>query len=298
MAMKLLTFRTMWGILRHPANGSHAHSSLEEAVSDTKRFGFDGIEIPLIHVLDVGKDKFFELLQKYELQWGCLLFTNAAHAELPPPGDSVAEHLATFKAQLEIPLSYKPMYINSHSGADWFSRAEAVEFFTQALLYQEQTGLNVMHETHRARILHSPWICRELVPLFPKLRMVADFSHFTCVAEAHPRDKHLTAVIHQLAPQIGHIHARVGFEEGPQVPDPRAPEWAEHVAGHEQWWDTVWQHQKQSGATVCTLTAEHGPFPYQHSLPHTQMPLADIVDVNNWVADRQRKRFAQLFDGT
>lgn len=42
-------------------------------------------------------------------------------------------------------------------------------------------------------------------------------SHFTCVAETNPADPVLTSVIEMLAPKIYHVHARVGYDHGPQV---------------------------------------------------------------------------------
>ena len=35
-----------------------------------------------------------------------------------------------------------------------------------------------------------------------------------------------SAVIEDImAPQVHHVHCRVGYEEGPQVPDPRTEQW-------------------------------------------------------------------------
>ena len=35
------------------------------------------------------------------------------------------------------------------------------------------------------------------------------------------------------------IHARVGYEEGPQVPDPAAAEYAAEVVCHMGWWEAI-----------------------------------------------------------
>ena len=72
--------------------------------------------------------------------------------------------------------------------------------------------------------------------------------HWTNVAEAAPLHPELLKVIAEIAPQVVHVHARVGFEEGPQVPDPRAPEYQSHVAGFEHIWSTIWKAQ------VCACT--------------------------------------------
>lgn len=55
--------------------------------------------------------------------------------------------------------------------------------------------------------------------------MVADYSHWINVAETNAQDAVLTETINSVAPQIHHIHARIGYDHGPQVPDPRDPRW-------------------------------------------------------------------------
>ncbi len=81
---------------------------------------------------------------------------------------------------------------------------------------------------------------------------------------------------------------------GPQVPDPRAPEWLGHVEAHERYWRTIWRAQKAAGVASPTLTPEHGPFPYQHVLPHTMVPTADIFDINTWMGERQLRNYNAL----
>jgi hypothetical protein len=106
--------------------------------------------------------------------------------------------------------------------------------------------------------LYSPWLTRDLLERHPKLRFVADFrsdasqqgmlahnvcSHWTNVAEAHPSHPELLKVIEAIAPRVLHVHARVGYEEGPQVPDPRAPEWMGYTTAFEHMWKLVWAAQ-------------------------------------------------------
>ena len=54
-------------------------------------------------------------------------------------------------------------------------------------------------------------------------------------------------VIEDIAPQVYHTHCRVGYDHGPQVPDPRAPEWSPYMEGHERWWDAIWKAQLARG---------------------------------------------------
>jgi hypothetical protein len=40
------------------------------------------------------------------------------------------------------------------------------------------------------------------------------------------------------------------------------------------------------------MTPEFGPDGYLHCLPFTGVPVADLGQINNWMAQRQRCRFA------
>jgi hypothetical protein len=79
------------------------------------------------------------------------------------------------------------------------------------------------------------------------------------------------------------------------VPDPRSPEWIPYAEGHERWWDFIWEAAKARGDAEVTMTTEHGPPTYQVCKPGTGEPLADVWDVNHWVALRRQERFASLF---
>ena len=85
-----------------------------------------------------------------------------------------------------------------------------------------------------------------------------------------------------------HIHARVGYEEGPQVPDPRAPAWQGHVAWHLALWQRIADAQQTTGAERLTVTPEFGP-PYMHTQPFMEEPVADTWEVNGYMRDLLKK---------
>lgn len=70
-----------------------------------------------------------------------------------------------------------------------------------------------------------------------------------------------------------YVCARVGYDHGPQVPDPRAGEWLEYMEGHERWWDAVWRAAKDNGQEVVTMTPEHGP-------PNYQVTISNVVIIS------------------
>ena len=57
-------------------------------------------------------------------------------------------------------------------------------------------------------------------------------------------------------------------------------------------WDMIWKSQRARGLAESTLTPEFSPPPYLHTLPHTNVPVADLANVCDWMARRQIKQFA------
>ena len=113
--------------------------------------------------------------------------------------------------------------------------------------------------------------------------------------ETDTNDPDLTQVIEDLAPQFHHVHCRVGYDHGPQVPDPRLGQWLAYTEGHERWWDCIWRAAEDRGDSEVCFTTEFGPPNYQICKPEDNTPLADIWDVNHWIALRRQERFAQIY---
>lgn len=205
------------------------------------------------------------------------------------PGGTIRQHLDSLRQLIEDSLPYSPVFINAHSGADSWSLNEAIDFYGQALELEKELGIPISHETHRLRCFGNPWMTRDILKHHPDLKLTVDLSHWVCVCERLLPD--FGEIIALVAKHAHHLHARVGFEQGPQVPDPRAPEWEQHLAAHEAWWDTIWDAQRQRGVAVSTLCPEFGPFPYLHSIPYSREPIADLREICDWMATRQKSRF-------
>jgi hypothetical protein len=187
----------------------------------------------------------------------------------------------------------------AHDLRDHFPWGMAARYFRDVLPWERENNFIVAHETHRKRFLYSPWATRDFLLKYPdiraQLRLCADFSHLVCVAEVDTSDPVLNQVINFLIPNVIHTQCRVGYDHGPQVSDPRAPEWIHYMEGFECWWDKIWQSQKSRGFEYTTMLAEHGPPTYQMCVPDTKDPLANIWDVNHWVQLRRQKRYEKLF---
>jgi len=184
------------------------------------------------------------------------------------------------------------IFVNSHSGYDGWSFEENVEFFSQILEIEKEVGIVVCHETHRRRALYNPWICRDLLRRFPELKICADLSHWFTVVEDTLDDE--LDIIELLGKHCVHIHCRVGHSQGPQVPDPRAPEWMPWVEAHERVWDIIWREMKHVGREFLYLEPEFGPPPYLWTLPYTNVPVTNLWDVCEWFKDRQQERFLKF----
>lgn len=272
--LKLLLVRHLWGI--DLANGFAPY------ISGWHDAGYKAIETPLLGLPD--RNLFHQTLKQEHLAWIPQVFSN-----MFTPAGTVAEHLLSLKTQIEECLDENPLFINGHTGSDAWSFAEAEDFYGAATEMEKIIGVPLTHETHRSRYFSNPWNTEKILRRFPSLKLTCDYSHWVCVAERLLQD--CTNILELCAAHCWHIHARVGYEEGPQVPDPRAPEWEHHLSVHEEWWQQIWKAQKSSGREVSTLTPEFGPPPYLHTIPYTQAPVADLNSICNWIAQRQRDRF-------
>jgi hypothetical protein len=271
--MDLEIYRHLWGV----------EAPFEEAVPRIKEEGYAGIEHDLPTPAD--QEGFSELLSGAGLQY---------IADIYSEGETPDDHATSLSEQVHQAASLGATLINSHTGADSWSQDDCSWLFEQALSLEAEVGIPIAHETHRGRALFNPWRAHELLARLPELRLCCDYSHWVVVAERLIDEE--TEVRAACAERCIHIHARVGYEQGAQVPDPAAPEYEEELAAHERWWDEIWDAQQSRGLDTSTLTPEYGPPLYLHTLPYTNVPVADLWQVCLWQASRERARFAARED--
>lgn len=72
----------------------------------------------------------------------------------------------------------------------------------------------------------------------------------------------------------------IGYEEGPQVTDPCAPEWERHLNNHLSIWQSIVDNCKSLDLEFLTITPEFGPPNYMHTLPFSNKPVSDAWEVN------------------
>jgi hypothetical protein len=227
-------------------------------------------------------EEFLPLRREFKLEYIPMILTEGATLE---------DHLADFRVKVEEALRYEPMQITAHSGKDSWSFEQQKIFFAEALAIEQRIGLPINHETHRSRAMFTPWTTAALLREFPELSINADFSHWLNVCESRLEDQAENLAL--CISRTRHVHGRVGHEQGAQVNDPRAPEWADHVALHEAWWDEMVRVRQQAGAAYFTFNPEFGPPNYMPTLPHSQQPVADLWEICVWMAERFTRRFSR-----
>ena len=198
-------------------------------------------------------------------------------------------HLEDVQIQVAQAVEAGALFCSCLAGSDSWELSVAVDFFGRALELGAKLGATLSFETHRSRPTFTPWATAALLRALPQLRLTCDFSHWCVVCERLPDDETALSLAIQHA---RHMHARVGYAQGPQVPDPRAPEYETELLAHEGWWRRI-ALSVAARAELVTLTPEFGPDGYLHHSPFSNQPVADLAEINRWMAQRQRVQLGE-----
>jgi hypothetical protein len=265
--MKFLYFRSTWGM---------ETTSLGESLRQIRAGGFDGVELG---VPPASGDC-------AEIRSQCQDLGLRIVVQQWTAGANALEHESSFEEQYRRAILLDPIRINSHTGKDFFSLKQNLAIFDHATFLERAEGVPVLHETHRGRALFSATSTQAILSKRPEVRLTADFSHWCCVHESLLEDQ--PEALSAAAKRSFYIHARVGFSQGPQIPDPRAPEWADTLATHLGWWKEIAAIRAAEGLSELHICPEFGPAPYMTLLPHSRKPIADLWEVNcfmrNWLS--------------
>ena len=268
--MEILYFRSTWGMEEMP--------SLEAGFKKIKQGGFDGVELGLPN-----DPKTCVLARRLLDELGLLVIVQQWTG-----GKTAAEHAASFEEQYDRALTLKPIYVNSHTGCDFFPLQENLRVFDHAAQLEAAAGVPVVHETHRGRALFSTVSTTALLEARPRLRLTADLSHWCCVHESLLENQQ--PAVEQALERSYHIHARVGQAQGPQIIDPRDPRWLPEMTTHLHWWKKIAEHRRAEGEKFLTVCPEFGPPPYLVILPQTRQPIANLWEVNHYMLGWLKER--------
>jgi sugar phosphate isomerase/epimerase len=178
--------------------------------------------------------------------------------------------------------------INSQTGKDFFTIAQNTALIEAAMDMGKRAGIQVVHETHRNKFSFAAHITKQYLEKIPDLKITLDASHWVCVAESFLDDQQEAM---QLATaRSEHLHARVGYPCGPQVPDPRVSEWQHALNIHLDWWDKIAERKKNENSLL-SITPEFGPYPYMVDIPNTTQPVCNQWDVNEYIMHLLKKRY-------
>jgi sugar phosphate isomerase/epimerase len=269
--LQLKVLATNWGF----------EGTLRDYITKVKQEGYDGIEI------------WWPMEERELTELAGLLNENDLEAGFLCGAQDInyTEHFNFFKKMVEAAASnrlIKPLYINCHSGRDYFTYEQNKSFIDFTIALSKKTGIKILHETHRSRIMYAAPAGRNYFDKIADLRITFDVSHWCNVSESLLANQGETMKI--ALERTDHIHARIGHPEGPQVNDPRAPEWKEALDAHLAWWDKVVEMKKASGDTLTILT-DFGPADYMPTEPYSRKPLADQWGINVFMKDLLRKRY-------
>ncbi len=276
--MAIALYRVAWGLFG-PGN---RFADLSDFVRDPHSRDFDGVEFPAF-AMDHGEGgraateaRVLDALAETGLDYIGQIATRPTDYGTPDA------HLAAFRDQVEDLSRLGVAKAAVQTGADSFDVATAIAFFRQCNAIAADNGVAACFETHRARPLYNPWTTHALLDALPDLRLTADLSHWMAVIDRWPDD--CMDLFHEAARRAGHLHARIGYREGPQIGHPGDPAWADHLQLHRAWWTTAVEAARARGETM-TVSPEFGPPPYMVKQPFSGEPIADLVEVNAVMRD-------------
>lgn len=267
--MELQFFCPHWG---------SEHMPFDEFAARVKNAGYDGVEMSLPFER-LKKEAILEVLDNQGL-----LFI-AQHWETID--SQIDPHTRAYEKRLRNLASAGPVFINSQTGKDYFSFDENNSLIQLASAIEKETGVTIVHETHRGKFSFAAHVTKSYLQKLPGLRLTLDISHWCAVAESLLHDQ--PDAIELAIKHTQHIHARVGYSQGPQVPDPNDILWKEALENHLGWWQKVADARQRSGAKTFTITPEFGAPLYTVLLPGTHQPISDQWENNVFMMEYLKK---------
>jgi len=268
LSNQVLYFQTDWGF----------EGGMEAFIKKAKVSGYDGIETWA--PIDSNKQmQISKWLKEHNMK---VIFLCGSDPNLP-----FEKSLSKYKVYLKNTLKLNPFAINSHTGSDFYTLSQNSAFIEVANELSNEYNIPVYHETHRGRFSFSLPKTIEYLEKNKDLILTLDISHWMVVHESLLNNRQ--ELLNKIIKRSNHIHARVGFEEGPQVNDPSAPEWKNTLERHLDIWEAIINKRLKENK-YATITTEFGPPNYMPTLPITRKPTSDQWRSNVFVMKALKKR--------
>jgi hypothetical protein len=239
-------FQSLWGMEALPA--ADREWSVREKLDQILDAGFDGVEIAWTPTMPAATEA-LALLTEYELEWSIVCF--------PTTVDD-------FKAVAETFSGTAVRHINVQGNVRPYTVLDAVPYVLGWLDVGRDAGLTVYFETHRDRVTTDLRFTLQLIDAIPRMKLVADLSHFVVGEEfAWPISDADEALIQRILARTHGFHGRVAAREQVQVPlgFPQHKQWLDLFL---RWWGdgfAGWRDQAGPDDELVFVT-ELGPPPY------------------------------------
>lgn len=255
----------------YPQWGS-THVELSKFLEKIKKAGYSGVELGL--PLDKKeRNSIVSMVNEFELDLVAQHYhTDNSHFNM---------HRNSYERHLNSIVEIQPLFINSHTGKDFFSFSQNAELLKVGQEIEEETGIMIVHETHRSRFSFAAHICKEYLKEFPFLKLTSDFSHWCNVAESMLADQ--KEAVDLAIEHTFHVHARVGSAQSAQVIDPRDEAYKSELIQFKKWWKEMIKSSENRGLDELTFVPEYGPFPYSLYKPGSRELLADQWTINQFI---------------
>ncbi|MFS0895108.1 sugar phosphate isomerase/epimerase family protein [Microbacterium sp. 179-I 3D3 NHS] len=211
------------------------------------------------------------------------LLASGGEGQLPAQRLQLSSHLSAIADS-----GLDPLHVTLHAGRDHWAGHQLDHLAEEIVAARSRTGLDVLVETHRARMLPSAHESARLLHRHPDLRITLDLSHWVVVAESLLHDQQ--AAVDLAVERADHVHARFGHAQSPQIDDPESARWAAALDRHLECWDRVVERLQDLGRRP-TFLAEFGPVDYATPDPRTGRPLGDPTEMNRWMMRLLRDRY-------
>ncbi len=261
--MHLKILATQWG-----SEALTAATFLDKVLDE----GFEGVEINMPDDTNYIR-QFMETVEPLR-ETKDFVFVGQCVLGLEP--ESFEDQYRRYEKRLQDLCILQPDFINSQTGKDFYTFDQNCRLIELAMNISAKTNIPVLHETHRGKFSFHALTLLPYLEKFPEIKITADFSHFCCVSESLLMGQE--DIMAMIIPHVAHIHARIGFAEGPQVNDFTAPEWQETVETFLDWWKQILEYHKSNQRF--TILTEFGPDPYMPNMPFSRIPLTDQWQAN------------------
>jgi len=268
--MKILYFCPFWG-----SEELGLHKFFKRVVNT----GYDGVEVAIPF-----NNRFEEDLKFLLEESGLKLI---GHQHLPAKSETVEEYSDRLEILMNHLISFNPLFINSHTGRDFFSFEDNCKLIEKIGKMSQDSGIKIIHETHRGRFNFSTYTTELYFKKYSDLHIAADFSHWCCVSESLLEDQE--EFLKKAFLRTEHIHARVGNSQSAQVNHPNAPENRKALERHLSWWQNIVDLRNKENREYFPITTEFGPDPYMPATPFNNNPVADQWELNLFIKEYLKK---------